>query len=91
MIATNILSNRLERLECVGIIDKHPDPNDGRRYIYHLTKKGVDLAPVLVEIILWASQYEKTAAPPQVVEAIRTDRVGFITNLRACWEDSRNR
>lgn len=85
-IATNILSDRLERLECAGIINKLRDPDDGRRHIYRLTEKGIDLAPVLVEMILWAAHHETTAAPPAVVRAMSKDRAGFIANLRARWE-----
>ncbi len=85
-IATNILSDRLQRLECAGIIEKLHDPDDGRRHIYRLTEKGIDLAPVLVEIVLWASHYEETAAPVAVVRAMRNNRTDFIANLRARWE-----
>lgn len=85
-IATNILSDRLQRLECAGIIEKLSDPDDGRRHIYRLTEKGIDLAPVLVEMVLWASRHEETAAPVAVVRAMRKDRTGFIANLRARWE-----
>lgn len=85
-IATNILSARLLRLECAGIIEKRRDPDDARRYIYRLTEKGMDLAPVLVELILWSAQHEETAAPPAVVRAMRADRVGFIANLRSRWQ-----
>lgn len=85
-IATNILSDRLQRLECAGIIEKLRDPDDGRRHIYRLTEKGIDLAPVLVEIVLWASRYEETTAPVAVVRAMRKNRTGFISSLRARWE-----
>src|SRR4029077_4703692 len=53
-IATNILSDRLKRLENYGIIASAPDPSDGRKLIYSLTQKGQDLAPVLTEMVLWA-------------------------------------
>lgn len=85
-IATNILSARLLRLECAGIIEKRRDPDDARRHIYRLTEKGMDLAPVLVELILWSSQHEETAAPAAVVRAMRADRAGFIENLRSRWQ-----
>src|SRR5438477_4284605 len=53
-IATNILADRLRRLEDDGIISSHRDPNDGRKLIYLLTEKGIALAPVLTEMVLWA-------------------------------------
>src|SRR3981189_257579 len=46
-IATNILADRLRKLIAHGIITSEPDPSDGRKLIYLLTPKGIDLAPVL--------------------------------------------
>src|SRR6202035_5135572 len=48
-IATNILAERLRRLEAHGIIRSEEEPSDGRKSIYLLTEKGIDLAPVLTE------------------------------------------
>ena len=45
-IATNILADRLRRLIAYGIIRVEPDPSDGRKQVYLLTRKGIDLAPV---------------------------------------------
>jgi DNA-binding HxlR family transcriptional regulator len=49
-IATNILSDRLQRLESSGIVAKQRDPSDARRYLYRLTEKGTDLAPVAMPL-----------------------------------------
>src|ERR1039457_1094832 len=49
-IATNILADRLRKLTAYGIIAPEPDASDGRKLIYRLTKKGIDLAPVLTEM-----------------------------------------
>jgi DNA-binding HxlR family transcriptional regulator len=80
-VATNILAERLERLEAAGIIGHEADPMDARRILYHLTDKGMALAPVLVEMVIWAAQYEETEAPPEIVRAMRRDRAAFIGNL----------
>src|SRR5215475_1250156 len=53
-IATNILSDRLQRLESHGIVTAQRDSTDGRKVFYLLTEKGMDLAPVLTEMVLWA-------------------------------------
>lgn len=84
-IATNILANRLGRLEAQGIVQKGNDPEDARRFIYRLTEKGIGLAPVLTEMVLWASAHEKTNAPPEILRAMRSDREGFIEQVRATW------
>ncbi len=84
-IATNVLTDRLARLETAGILARRRDPEDGRRFIYTLTEKGIDLAPVLVEIVLWSAQYEETAAPAEVVEAMRKRRPQFLREVRERW------
>ena len=84
-IATNILADRLKRLEDCGIISSEPDTTDRRKLIYSLTAKGIDLAPVLVELILWGTRYENTAAPPALVRRMEKHRTEFISELRARW------
>lgn len=84
-IATNILSDRLQRLESSGIVTKQRDPSDARRHIYRLTEKGIDLAPVLIEMIVWAARHEETAAPPEIIRKMTEDREGFIASVRSQW------
>jgi len=82
-IATNILAARLRHLEKEGIIGKSPDPTDGRRWVYTLTPKGLDLVPALVELILWGARYHRTVAPPAVIRRMTADREGFIASIRS--------
>ena len=89
-IATNILADRLRRLEAAGVIEKHADPADRRRSLYRLTRKGIDLAPVLVELVVWSATHEATEAPAQVVRQMRERRRAFIAGARRAWE-SRSR
>jgi DNA-binding HxlR family transcriptional regulator len=64
-IATNILADRLVRLEEAGILHKQSDPYDGRRHRYSLTEKGVDLMPILQEMIDWGMKYHPEAWYPE--------------------------
>src|ERR1700682_2424610 len=66
-IATNILADRLQRLERAGIISTTRDAEDRRKVVYRLTAKGIDLAPIVVELILWGAQHEATGAPPAAI------------------------
>ena len=84
-IASNILSDRLERLEESGILRKQRDPADGRRFLYSLTAKGLDLAPVLVELVLWSAKYEDTDAPLATIKEMREQRTKFLRRVRAQW------
>ncbi len=87
-IASNILTDRLSRLEAHGLVQRHRDPADARRLTYRLTQRGIDLAPVLFEMILWAAQHEATAAAPDEVEAMQRDRVGYLAAIRRAWAES---
>src|SRR5437899_10429551 len=63
-IATNVLANRLQRLEAEGVIGKGRDAADARRLVYRLTTKGLARAPVLVAMIVWGPRPYHTRAPP---------------------------
>jgi DNA-binding HxlR family transcriptional regulator len=83
-IATNILADRLSKLVAYGIITAEPDPSDGRKLIYDLTQKGIDLAPVLTEMVVWAAAHEDTGNQA-LVQLMRADKVKFIAGVRERW------
>jgi DNA-binding HxlR family transcriptional regulator len=85
-IATNILANRLRKLEESGIISSKPDPSDQRKLIYVLTAKGIDLAPVLAEMVLWASRHEKTGNQ-QLIRQLNGNKDQFIAHIRKTWSE----
>jgi DNA-binding HxlR family transcriptional regulator len=83
-IATNILADRLRRLVTYGIIATKPDPSDGRKLIYLLTAKGIDLAPVLTEMVLWAAAHEDTGNQA-LVQLMKADKQKFLADIRQRW------
>ena len=85
-IATNILADRLRKLVSYGIIRAQRDPSDGRKMIYVLTAKGIDLAPVLTEMVLWAAGHEETGNQT-LVRMMREDKEGFLAGVRRRWAD----
>ena len=83
-IASNILIARLKHLEAEGVVEKSRDPDNRRAYIYELTKKGRDLAPILIEIIIWSGMHDnRPFALKKVVNKVKRDRTGFEASLRA--------
>jgi DNA-binding HxlR family transcriptional regulator len=65
-IPTNVLADRLRRLEHCGLMRKIAYQRRPVRYEYRLTPKGADLVGVLREMILWANRhYPATARPPE--------------------------
>lgn len=61
-IATNVLAARLLSLEASGLIRKAADPVNGRRSLYFLTEKGIDLLPVIIELRQWSEKHNDDAA-----------------------------
>lgn len=85
-IATNILADRLQKLIAHGIITSEQNPLDGRKLIYSLTPKGIDLAPVLTEMVLWAGAHEETENRPLVLQ-MQKDKEQFLAAIRHRWAE----
>lgn len=66
-ISTNILAERLAMLEKEKIIKKQKDRSHKQKLLYILTQKGIDLAPVIINIGLWSEKYAKGLNPGREV------------------------
>jgi DNA-binding HxlR family transcriptional regulator len=86
-IASNILSDRLRRLEDNGIITAEADAEDGRKVIYRLTEKGIDLAPVLLDLLIWGARHQPTAAPCAVIDHMEQQRDWVLAETRRRWQE----
>jgi len=86
-IATNILSDRLQKLERAGIILPEVEQADRRRVNYRLTEKGIDLAPVLLELLVWGGRHEPTGAPCAVIERMAKNRDQVLGEVRRRWTE----
>lgn len=84
-IATNILSDRLRKLEATGLITPEVETTDGRRVNYRLTQKGIDLAPVLLEMLIWGARHEDTGVPCAVVDEMENNREAVVAEARRRW------
>jgi DNA-binding HxlR family transcriptional regulator len=56
-IASNILADRLKKLQIAGLIHRRAYQQNPARYEYILTEKGKDLKPVLEAIIGWGKKH----------------------------------
>ena len=63
-IATNILSNRLELLTSYDIVNVTKLPNDQKAKIYYLTDSGIDLYPIIYEMMYWSRRNLKKEFGP---------------------------
>jgi DNA-binding HxlR family transcriptional regulator len=86
-IATNILADRLKRLRRCGIVTGEKDEKDGRRVIYRLTEKGIDLAPVMLELLIWGAQHENTGVPPAVIAELARNRKAVLEEAVRRWRE----
>jgi DNA-binding HxlR family transcriptional regulator len=59
-VATNLLSQRLKLLESLEVVTKRKLPQNQKENIYLLTQKGIDLAPMIMEIVLWSDKYVRS-------------------------------
>ena len=86
-IASNILADRLRRLEAEGILHTEADPADKRRMKYRLTEKGIDLAPVLLELLLWGARHEETGAPCAMMAEMARNREYILAETHRRWRE----
>lgn len=86
-IATNILSERLKRLEEMDIISKSIRQENRKTKIYSLTEKGIDFIPVIAEYILWSDKH----LHDHIAEVARQFAKLLRKNKTAVLEETRNR
>ncbi|BFM05301.1 winged helix-turn-helix transcriptional regulator [Halioxenophilus aromaticivorans] len=83
-ISTNILSDRLERLQTAGVIDKSQHPSHGKKYRYQLTEAGLKLAPTLIEFGLWCcATFDGVRMPAAVYDLAVNNREKLLAMVAA--------
>lgn len=81
-ISTNILTERLERLQQYHILEKLPHPTHGKKFVYRLTDRGLGLLPVLLEMVLWAYDvFDNSYIPPHIHDMMVNDRQSIIDKV----------
>ncbi|NRB18068.1 MAG: helix-turn-helix transcriptional regulator [Rhodobacteraceae bacterium] len=78
-ISTNILANRLSRLEAAAMLDRQIDPRKASRVCYFPTRKARDVLPALIGMMVWSVRYdEHSEAPETFAKAYDEDPKGTI-------------
>lgn len=89
-IATNILTDRLKRLEEQNIIVKNQDTENLSKYVYSLTDKGLDLLPIIIEMILFSETHDaETMASKSTLRKIKMDKSKFIKEIQRMHKSRR--
>ena len=86
-ISTNILAARLEQLEASGLITAEAEPGDARRVSYRLTEKGIDLAPVLFDLLIWGTRHENRGFRSALMAKMRDNREEVLAEVRSRWRN----
>ena len=69
-------------LEENGIVEKRAFPGNKVKSLFQLTPKGIDLMPILFEIILWGDEYfEIPEGVHRLAGEIRKDRNAMIKQI----------
>lgn len=90
-ISSNILVDRLKKLEQHGLIAWIPHPESRRRKLYYLTGQGKGLVHVMVEILRWSVHYrpEPVRIPPEkraFLEQSHEEMARLTLERLASWE-----
>jgi DNA-binding HxlR family transcriptional regulator len=56
-IASNILADRLKRLEAAGLVSRRDDPGHKQKAIYSLTEASIELVPLLAHMGGWGLRH----------------------------------
>ena len=78
-ISRSVLTDRLARLVELGVVKSVPyqEPGDRVRHEYRLTRKGVDLLPVMVALKAWGDRHVNDGAGPvDLIDVVTGDEVG---------------
>ena len=75
-IPTNILADRLKRLESAGIVASTPYQKRPTRYAYTLTPKGSALGEVLLAFVRWGKKHIQGTVTLKEVGGIVGDAIG---------------
>jgi len=83
-ISTNILADRLQKLEAKSVISKSTDPENASKFIYSLTDKGQALLPALIEITAWSAQHDSlTNTPSHFLKTYKRNKAALIEQFKA--------
>ena len=82
-VSTSVLGDRLKKLEAYGIISRGRDTVKKSRIRYSLTKKGIDLLPILIEMIIWGGEKDQfTETPKEFIDQATQNKEVFIRQIR---------
>jgi DNA-binding HxlR family transcriptional regulator len=86
-VATNLLSTRLKLLESIGLITKRKLPENKKTNIYLLTNKGIDVAPIIMEIVIWSDRYVREYNADMNAYDPSGNKIGMIETVQEAYKE----
>lgn len=77
-ISTNILADRLKRLESEEVVTRRVSDANKSKYLYSLTQKGIDLLPIIIEIMAWGAKYNENCPRNELGKKIKKNKTRVI-------------
>jgi len=82
-VASNLLSGRLKLLIQIGLLTKQKLPTNKKENIYLLTEKGIALAPLIMEVVIWSDKYVREHhAAMNAYETHNIDKALVVANVQ---------
>lgn len=89
-IASNILTSKLTQLLDFDIVTKSKRRGNKKSVYYHLTEKGLALAPLIVELALWSDANLRTVNPTMTntkdLADMKSNKEQFISDLKSNYQ-----
>lgn len=81
-ISSAVLTEKLNTLVDEGIVAKVVSPKNASKFLYLITDKGIELVPVMIEVVDWGSRYNPDGGPGQLLAQIRQNKKKAIAELQ---------
>jgi DNA-binding HxlR family transcriptional regulator len=72
----NILASRLTQLVEARILQLEEHEADGRKGVYSMTEKGLDLIPMLFEMVLWSAKHDSKSEARRIAPLVEAYQQG---------------
>ena len=69
-------------LESQGILAKSVAADKKSKFTYRLTEKGVDIVPIIVELVLWGAKHCPTIADPSLLEELHAGKDAAVEKYK---------
>ncbi|MBE9463796.1 helix-turn-helix transcriptional regulator [Dyadobacter sp. UP-52] len=81
-ISSAVLTEKLNTLLNEGIVSKVTSPKNASKFLYLLTDKGIELVPVMMEILNWGSSHNPDGGPKPLLDRMKQNKNKAVRELQ---------